>query len=107
LELTIPNEEHLTLINQGVDAWNKWREEHVDTSPDLSKAQLGGANFSGANLSEANLERASLVETSLENANLNGCRIYGISAWNIRVNPETKQSDLIITQPDEATQLYW
>ena len=49
----------------------------------------------------ANLTRVRLVETNVENANLNGCRIYGISAWNLRVNQETKQSDLIITQRDE------
>src|SRR5262249_9425928 len=70
----------------------------------LNGAILFGANFSGADLSEADLTQASLVETNLENANLNGCRVYGISAWNIRVNQETKQSDLIITkQWNEAT----
>ena len=44
-----------------------------------------------------------MIGTNLENANLSGCRIYGISAWNVRVNQETKQSDLIITQTNEAT----
>ena len=44
---------------------------------------------------------ASLVETNFENANLTGCRIYGISAWNLKVNEETKQSSLIITKYDE------
>src|SRR5262249_45179936 len=44
-----------------------------------------------------------LVETNLENANLSGCQIYGISAWDLKVNQETKQSDLIITQWHEAT----
>ena len=30
------NEEHFGLIKQGVDAWNRWREEHQHTRPDLS-----------------------------------------------------------------------
>src|SRR5262249_22613232 len=123
------NEEHVELINQrldawnelinqGVDAWNKWRSEHSYTRPDLMSADLGGANLSGANLSwtsllgtdlsganlsAAKLTYAQLVETNVENANLTGCQIYGISAWNVKVNQETKQSDLIITDWDEAT----
>jgi uncharacterized protein YjbI with pentapeptide repeats len=217
------NEEHLTVIRQGVDAWNKWKEEHRDTCPDLSGANLSGAylkyadlsgadlsrvilsgadlakadlagadltgtfldrayleeanlsgatlmyanlrdanlraaklsganlsgalllyadlsraaligaapleaalpsanlreanlsgaflrgadlakaDLAGADLSSADLTSASLLETNLENANLIGCRIYGISAWNLRLNQETKQSDLIITKEGEPT----
>jgi uncharacterized protein YjbI with pentapeptide repeats len=77
------------------------------TGADLSEANLSGANLSLANLSKANLVGAeligtSLVGTNLENADLNGCRIYGISAWNVRTNQETIQSNLIITRYDEA-----
>jgi Pentapeptide repeats (8 copies) len=106
------NEEQLELIKRGVDAWNKWREEHADTRPDLTnanltEADLTGANFIRANLSRANLSRANLtgarlVETNLDNANLNGCRIYGISAWNLKGVPRD-QLDLIITRHDEPT----
>ena len=39
------NEEHLGLIKQGVDVWNKWREEHADKRPDLTEAELVGANL--------------------------------------------------------------
>jgi uncharacterized protein YjbI with pentapeptide repeats len=69
----------------------------------LRQANLSGADLFGADLRGANLRGATLVDANLENANLNGCRVYGISAWNLRVNQETKQSDLIITHPDEAT----
>jgi len=40
------------------------------------------------------------METDLSNANFTGCRIYGISAWNVKLSEGTKQQDLIIT--DEA-----
>ncbi len=69
----------------------------------LIRANFSGTDLSGADLRGANLLGATLVETNLENANLTGCRIYGISAWNVRVNQETKQSNLIITHEDEPT----
>jgi hypothetical protein len=44
-----------------------------------------------------------LVQTNLEDAVLTGCRIYGISAWNVKLSEGTKQQDLVITRPDEPT----
>ena len=29
------NKEHLKILKQGVEAWNKWREENPDVKPDL------------------------------------------------------------------------
>ena len=39
------NEEHLRIIKQGVEAWNRWRKENLEIMPDLSKANLNGANL--------------------------------------------------------------
>ncbi|VAW17136.1 hypothetical protein MNBD_BACTEROID05-254, partial [hydrothermal vent metagenome] len=47
----------------------------------------------GANLSLVNLTRA-----NCKNADLTGCRVYGMSAWDMRLDG-TNQADLIIT-PD-------
>jgi uncharacterized protein YjbI with pentapeptide repeats len=66
----------------------------------LSKAHLSGANLSGANLSGAFLEQAILVNTDLTGADLTGCRIYGTSAWNLKLE-RAKQKDLVITQMNE------
>jgi hypothetical protein len=68
----MPNEEHLALINQGVDAWNRWRKEHADTLPDLTRANLTEANLSGADLSNVNLREAKLIGADLSRANLTG-----------------------------------
>jgi hypothetical protein len=38
-----------------------------------------------------------LVCTNLANAVLTGCRVYGISAWDVKVSKETKQQDLVVT----------
>jgi uncharacterized protein YjbI with pentapeptide repeats len=63
----------------------------------LNVASLSGANFSGANLSGAHLSGANLVHTDLTSADLSGCRIYGVSAWSLkleRVNSRTWSSHL-------------
>lgn len=62
----------------------------------LRRADLGGANLSSSDLSGADLTRANLVETNLEKANLYGCRIYGISAWSLKLN-DAVQTGLVIT----------
>lgn len=73
---------------------------------DLSRANLFSANLSRANLfkanlSGANLQLASLVETNLSEADLTGCQIYGMSAWNLKLEG-TKQNNLIITPGYQA-----
>jgi uncharacterized protein YjbI with pentapeptide repeats len=67
----------------------------------FSKSDLRWANFSEANLSKANLENASMIEVNLDKADLTNCKIYGISAWGLKLK-DTKQKDLIITPPGES-----
>ena len=66
------NEEHLAILRQGVEAWNAWRGEHRDASPDLSEANLNGVVLGGANLSGAYLS-----ETTLTNLDLSACKDLG------------------------------
>jgi hypothetical protein len=82
----------------------------------LSVASLGGADLSDANLSrarlsradlgrakliESDISRASLTETDFSGADLTGCRVYGVSAWGLKLSASTKQQGLIITPVDE------
>jgi uncharacterized protein YjbI with pentapeptide repeats len=117
----VANPEHLELLKQGVDVWNAWRAKEPSVRPDLSwenlrwkhlsvahlgKANLGEADLSmafldGADLSGANLSGAQLVGTNLENATVTDCIVFGISAWNVKLNERTKQQGLIITHPQE------
>lgn len=64
------NPEHVEILKQGVEVWNRWRRKHPDIVPDLSEADLNGANLSGANLSETNLRLANLRWTDLGEADL-------------------------------------
>ena len=63
----------------------------------LSEANLWWADLSGANLSMADLVRAQLVHTDLCNTTLTGAWIYGAAVWDIKMNDQTKQENLVIT----------
>jgi hypothetical protein len=65
------NLEHLAKLEEGVEAWNKWRKEAGKTIlPDLSGANLDGAELQFANLTDANLCEAMLTIGHLSHANL-------------------------------------
>jgi hypothetical protein len=71
------------------------------SAADLSEANLYGAGLLGANLSKAilsnaDLSFANLVGADLTDANLTGCRIYGVSAWDLKLE-RAKQQNLVIT----------
>jgi uncharacterized protein YjbI with pentapeptide repeats len=86
----------------------------------LMGAQLVGANLSGSNLCHANLLQANLrtccltganlrganlmltqlVRTDLTKADLTGCRVYGMAAWDLKLEGAT-QANLLITNVDQ------
>jgi len=80
------NQEHLDILRQGVEVWNKWREENPSIQPNLHEADIGnaylreanlnGADFSKANLREANFNRAALAEANFTDANLTRTDFY-------------------------------
>src|SRR5919106_1088805 len=70
---------------------------------ELTKVHLLDANLSGANLTLADLSGANLVGTNFERADLTGCRVYGISAWDLKLDG-AEQKNLIIT-PEDAPEI--
>lgn len=76
------NQEHLDLLRQGVETWNRWRQEHFDIQPDLSKTDLRqiihrDAHLHGTNLGKADLRRTDLRYANLTQANLTGANLTG------------------------------
>ena len=91
------NQEQLEILKQGVEVWNKWREEnhrpeHIKgefgillnaiEEPDLSGADLSGYDLKRANLSETNLIRtnfsgANLMASNFSGADFNGAVLIG------------------------------
>jgi hypothetical protein len=80
----MPDEEHLKILKQGVEQWNKWRLENA-IRPDLSGANLIGADLIGtdliaaylsfADLTGANLSGVKLIDANLIGANLSGANL--------------------------------
>jgi uncharacterized protein YjbI with pentapeptide repeats len=68
----------------------------------LRRADLSKANLHRADLTGANLNYARLVETDLRGAWLPGCTVYGVAAWNLRLDSAV-QSNLIVTSGPEPT----
>jgi uncharacterized protein YjbI with pentapeptide repeats len=66
----------------------------------LDGANLCRADLRGADLRGATLDAALLIETDFTGADLTGCRVYGISAWNLRVDG-AQQEGLVITPREE------
>jgi TIR domain/Pentapeptide repeats (8 copies) len=64
------NPEHLAILKQGVERWNKWRKERPEVVPRLSRANFNEADLSGANLRDANLREAGLWRANLAKADL-------------------------------------
>jgi Pentapeptide repeats (8 copies) len=64
---------------------------------DLRRANLFGADLQGADLRQANLRFTNLLDADLRNADLTGSKVFGISAWNLKLE-KTVQRDLVITE---------
>jgi hypothetical protein len=57
------NPEHLAILKQGVEVWNRWRKENPRIIPDLSgRVSLRGANLACINLAKANIRLRSWAQ---------------------------------------------
>jgi uncharacterized protein YjbI with pentapeptide repeats len=85
------NPEHLEILKQGVEEWNRWRQERPDIKPDLSGADLRGIDFndskftvvniphniSGLALTRANFSNVSFSCADIRNANIRMADLSG------------------------------
>jgi uncharacterized protein YjbI with pentapeptide repeats len=71
------DEAQLAILRQGVDVWNKWRENNPDVKVDLSEAVLDKMNLNRVNFSNANLIRANFTTSNLIKANIDGADLRG------------------------------
>ncbi len=94
------NEEHLAILQQGVEVWNQWRKKNPGIRPDLSDSDLShiylryidlrnadtrntalhhtdlwGANFNSSDLQNADMSDTDLGGVSFERANLHGTNL--------------------------------
>lgn len=71
------NPEHLEILEQGVEVWNKWRFANRSVKPDLSHVELISAILNNANLRSSNFSFADLRASTLTRALLNGANFNG------------------------------
>jgi uncharacterized protein YjbI with pentapeptide repeats len=71
------SDDHVSLLKQGVDAWNEWRPRNLLIRADLNEANLRGADLSGADLRGANLQEAALSQADLRGADLREAALSG------------------------------
>lgn len=75
------NEEHLEILRQGVEVWNRWRAENPHVRPDLIGADLTAASLMRADLREAYLNGANLQRANLSKADLSGATLSEANLW--------------------------
>jgi hypothetical protein len=81
------NPQHVEVVRQGAESWNRWRKDNPNIVPDLSrasitKADIGDAtlyraDLSGSDLSFADLSGNCLVAADFYESNLTGAKLAG------------------------------
>jgi uncharacterized protein YjbI with pentapeptide repeats len=96
----MPNEAQLAILKQGVESWNKWREDHPDVKvdlrgADLSRADLNGIDFRDTRLTRVDLRGASLQDARLARANLSRATLIGTDLKRASLK-ETRLTETIL-----------
>jgi hypothetical protein len=92
----VANEDHLRVLQQGVDAWNQWRTEHPDIWPDLWDTFLNWADLRGADLRGARFMRADLCGADFSGAHLMGADLSGAHLnWARFMRADLRGADLM------------
>ena len=98
----MPNNDHLKILMQGADAWNKWRQQNPSVIPDLSGIQLEGMVLSETNLPHSkrkgvllNLRKVNLSSSNLTDCVLDGAELRkaNLESANLR-KVDLRKSDL-------------
>ena len=74
-DLIMANPKHLKILKQGVEVWNRWREENPAIIPSLASARLEAADLKGANFRGADLRGARLRDANLVCADFRGASL--------------------------------
>jgi uncharacterized protein YjbI with pentapeptide repeats len=74
----VANPEHVEILKQGVEVWNKWRNKNPNIEPDLREASFVFVHLSGVNLSCAKLNDAEFYGAELKGSNLSGADLDSV-----------------------------
>ena len=79
------NPKHLAILEQGVEVWNRWRDENPDVEPDLSEQVFERKQWQAINLFSANLRSVELVGIDLNEADMTDCTLADSSITSVSV----------------------
>lgn len=74
------NQDHVAIFDEGVGAWNRWREDCPDVRPDLKHLHRMNADIRSYNLREADLSWSDLLSSDLSGAKLQRANLEGMDA---------------------------
>ena len=111
------NPEHLAILKQGVEVWNRWRKEYPAIQPDLSWEQFGatalagvdlsGSNIAGTDFRQSDFRRASFGHANLASGNLAGANLTGADLGLVDLT-ETDLEGATLTDADlQLAHLGW
>jgi Pentapeptide repeats (8 copies) len=96
--------DQLKRIKEGVEVWNRWREEHPEVVVDLRNADLTNFNLAGANLKQVNFYWADLSGANLRGANLYLATLREASLKNADLTEANLEcAHFVETNVDQAT----
>jgi len=94
--------DHIKILKQGVNVWNKWRIANPNVIPQLSRIDFGEIigtqnDLGGINLSGAYIESSSLFSMNFENVNLEGAVLQNSNCYATSFkNVNFKSADLTL-----------
>lgn len=93
-ERIMANQEHLDILMQGVDVWNKWRRENWEIRPNLERVSLENMNLRNANFQKtyfrgANLSWSDFTDVNFCGAILEEVNFYGANLASIDLRATT------------------
>lgn len=98
------NADHLKIIKQGPDVWNRWRNENPGIEPDLARADLSGLELNEIDLNETDLRHAILQNTTFRGATLIKADLRGSNlqraSFNLANLSEANLSEAVLRESD-------
>ena len=98
------NADHLKIIEQGPNVWNRWRNENPGIEPDLAWADLSRLELNEVDLNETDLRKTILQNTTFRGATLIKADLRGSNlqraSFNLANLSEANLSEAVLRESD-------
>jgi uncharacterized protein YjbI with pentapeptide repeats len=102
--MTMAHADHLKIIKQGPDVWNRWRKENPGIEPDLARADLSRLELNEIDLNETDLRKTMIQNTTFRGATLIKADLRGSNlqraSFNLADLSEANLSEAVLRESD-------